>query len=238
MKHKKVSVAIAIAFLLPIKLMAGGYSEYENHKIWQLRLAAAQYASKEAERKCGWHPESEIRFTDQLPSTWNVSNEGLFLEIMTMLRFDQNARDIAFALEDKKSNARLWEVDEGNLPELKRIISTYGFPTVEEVGLEGANAMMVMVAHADQDLEFQKSAAIKMDEAVARGELPSYFPEVLRTIRPRIAEVSQTSDSDAANSRQDTGAVNSHQETDESPRECYETNNKNLFHSYIRSHYK
>jgi hypothetical protein len=106
---------------------------------------------------------------------------------MAMLRLDQNARAISVAFGDDESTTRVKEVDADNLAILKRIVSNHGFPTVDEVGGAGANAMLMLVAHADEDGEFQRYTLRKMDDEVAKGRLPAMYPAVLKSIRPNIA---------------------------------------------------
>ncbi|MCP1373802.1 hypothetical protein [Dyella lutea] len=223
--------ALVLAWLLPGTLLAGGYSEYENHQIWLLRLAAQRHAAQEAKDQCAWSPASPTTFSDQLSSIPEVPDQRLLLSIMAMIRLDQNARAIAVAMRDRKSSAweNVREVDAANLAGLKTIVSKYGFPTPHQVGEAAASAMLMLVAHADSDLEFQKSVARKMDQEVAAGTLPSYYPAVLRSIRPRITGASARSD--------DKPSVMVRR-TYGSPKECYEQRYKDDFNAYIRRRYK
>lgn len=83
---KKCSaVALILVWLIPVELFASGYSTYENHQIWQVRLAAGRYAAQEAQKKCSWASKSSTVFSDQLPSNENVSDERLFSNIMAMI---------------------------------------------------------------------------------------------------------------------------------------------------------
>lgn len=211
--------------LVPAQLFAAGYSEYENHKIWQLRLAAEKYAAQTAQKKCAWTPESPNIFSDEWPTYQTISNKRLSLRIATMIRLDQNARAISMALTDNKTaSAKTGEVDSDNLIALKNIFSEYGFPTREEVGEFGTNAMLMLVAHADSDFEFQKSVALRMDDEVAKGELPAIYPTILKVIRPQIAGASGNSN----NSSHDTGLKF------RSPRECYAQAYQAFIDSYTR----
>jgi hypothetical protein len=216
--------------LVPLKLLASGYSDQENHKIWQLRVAAGKYAAQQAQKKCAWTPRSPRTFSDQLPPNPDVSNEGLFTNIMAMIRIDQNARVISLALrDDKDAHLKVEEVDSENLTALKHIVSTYGFPTLEEVGETGVNAMLMLVAHADEDLEFQKSVALEMDNEVAKGELPSIYPAILKSIRPQITGAP----GNRGDVRPDTG-----EKAHRSPRECFNHEYQDFLDSYIRSGYR
>lgn len=232
MKRKTLgSAALTLACLLPISLLAKGYSAYENHQIWQLRLAAQRYAAQEAKDRCAWSPASPITFSDQLSSIPKVPDERLLLSILAMIRMDQNARAIAVALHDREGVAerKVGEVDAANLAELKTIVSAHGFPTPHQVGDAAASAMLILVAHADSDLEFQMSVAQKMDQEVAAGTLPSYYPAVLRSIRPRIT---------GASDRSDNKPSASNRRTYHSPKDCYEHRYQDRFNAYIRRWYK
>lgn len=223
--------ALVLTWLLPGTLLAGGYSEYENHQIWQLRLAAQRHAAHEAKDQCAWSPASPTTFSDQFSSTPKVPDQRLLLSIMAMIRLDQNARAIAVAMRDRKSSAweNVREVDAANLAGLKTIVSKYGFPTPNQVGDAAASAMLILVAHADSDLEFQKSVARKMDQEVAAGSLPTYYPAVLRSIRPRITGAPARPDGDPSADDRDTYRT---------PKECYEHRYQDRFNAYIRRWYK
>lgn len=223
--------ALVLTWLLPGKLLAGGYSEYENHQIWQLRLAAQRHAAHEAKDRCAWSPASPTTFSDQLSSMPKVPDQRLLLSIMAMIRLDQNARAIAVAMRDRKGSAweNVREVDAANLAGLKTIVSKYGFPTPNQVGDAAASAMLMLVAHADSDPGFQKDVARKMDEEVAAGSLPTYYPAVLRSIRPRITGAPARPDGDPSADDRDTYRT---------PKECYEHRYQDRFNAYIRRWYK
>ena len=225
---KKIgAVALALMWLLPVKVSASGYSEYENHEIWQLRLAAARYAAHKSQKICGWAPQSPVVFSDQFLLTEDISSERLFLSVMAMLRLDQNARAISDALpHDEVAYIKAKDVDYDNLLTLRNIFSDDGFPTRKQVGDTGLNAMLMLVAHADSDLEFQKSVLIKMNDEVDKGILPAIYPVILKTIRPQTAGASILPKNDS---------LDADRKTYSSPRECYAHTDQNFINSYIRS---
>lgn len=222
---------LALSLAIPMQAHAGGYSAYENHQIWQLRLAAQQHAAQEAQKKCAWAPASTVFFSDQSPSIRKVPDERLRARIMTMIRLDQNARAIVVALResDGAASEKLREVDADNLVELKEIFSRHGFPTPREVGDVATNAMLLLVAHADSDRDFQKAVARKMAEDVAEHELPAYFPAVLEAVRPEI--VGKTG-------RSGVRTPAARDESPDTPKQCYDREYRALFDRYIRHRYK
>lgn len=247
-----VVFCLAVGYCFSAQVIAGGYSDVENHEIWELRQAANQYAAQAAIKKCAWKPKSPTVPADQIPSDLHVSKPRLFHKLMAMLRLDQNARVIRGALDNDESRARLLEVDADNLPILKDITSTYGFPTVEEVGKVGANAMLLLVAHADKNLAFQKSTLRIMEDEVAKGRLSAMYPSVLKAIRPGLVEPSGPSakrssdDNEPSNNEKISkdGEPSKDGHADMVPgafstgRECYNSNYRKIFNSYIRSRYK
>lgn len=226
-------LVIGFSFFIPVEALAGGYTKQENQAIWELRLAAVHHASQEASKKCAWQPERPINPADQLPSNPHVGDKALFVKIMGMLRRDQNARIIANAVGSEESKVRLKQVDAANLPLLKQIVAKHGFPTEDEVGKTGANAMLMLVAHADADLAFQKSVAREMDGEVAAGELWAMYPKILRAIRPEIARSSTAPRKPAPVAP--VAADQPH--TPGSGPQCYLDTRNRLKKAYIRSHY-
>jgi hypothetical protein len=62
---RKLGLALlALSLAIPMQVLAGGNSAYENHQIWQLRLAAQQPAAQEAQKQCTWVPASNVIFSD------------------------------------------------------------------------------------------------------------------------------------------------------------------------------
>ena len=49
-------------------------------------------------------------------------------------------------------------IDRNNTEKMKKIISQYGWEIIESLGKKAKRSMLLIVEHADEDLEFQKSA--------------------------------------------------------------------------------
>jgi hypothetical protein len=58
----------------------------------------------------------------------------------------------------------------GNLPWLKDVIATYGWPGKSLVGVDGANAAWLLVQHADADPAFQRHCLGLLTTAAEAGE--------------------------------------------------------------------
>lgn len=107
-----------------------------------------------------------------------VSRPGLREDLLLMERQDQEAR--AFLLGsgwsfDANSPQVQWmnQVDSRNLERLKHILNQDGFPTAEEVGLDGVNAAWLISIHARSDPDFQQRVLALTIRHVQRGEVPS-----------------------------------------------------------------
>lgn len=230
-RHYILGMALLISMTLPIQaVFAQGYSDSANQEIWRLRLDAQKFASSESKKECSWSPDSPNTFSDQLILDEKISNKGLLIKIMSALRLDQNARAVSSAFLDHLSNAKVGEVDASNLPILKKIISTHGFPTVNEIGERGVNAMLLLLAHADQDLAFQRSAASIMKDEVAEGKLPGIYLLVLKSIRPNIFQSATIPDGELS----EKNPANGNPPSGKSKRECYNHAYQGFMDAYIR----
>lgn len=226
-----LAVVPLVAIALPIQIaFAQGYSESENQEIWHLRLDAQRFASLKSTKECSWSPSNPNTFSDQLIFDEKVSDGELLIKIMSALRLDQNARAVSSAFMDHSSNAKLVEVDTLNLPVLKRIISARGFPTVNEVGERGVNAMLLLLAHADRDPAFQRSAASVMQDEVAEGKLPGIYLLVLKSIRPNIFQSTSTPDAESP----EAGPANGSVTRVKSRKDCYSHAYQAFMDAYIR----
>lgn len=64
-----------------------------------------------------------------------------------------------------------WEAaDAENLPWLKRVIATTGWPGISQVGPDGAEAAWLLVQHADADPAFQRHCLGLLTAAAERGD--------------------------------------------------------------------
>jgi hypothetical protein len=107
-----------------------------------------------------------------------VSRPALREDLLLMARQDQEAR--AFLLTPGSSwpidpnDARVqWmsQVDSRNLKRLKHIVNQDGFPTAEEVGLDGVDAAWLVAIHAGSDPDFLQKVLALTIRHVQRGEV-------------------------------------------------------------------
>ena len=103
-----------------------------------------------------------------------VANKALQLELIQMYVNDQAARGNRmqhiinqYKLDTTQINKiSLYEVDEINRNQLKKIIEKYGFPTKALVGRDAMNGIFLIIQHADQDKEWQRSQLKNIEIAV------------------------------------------------------------------------
>ncbi len=88
-------------------------------------------------------------------------------ELLDMQAEDQRVRQIAIS---ERNWSMLQEIDQKHAPRLKEIIAEFGWPGIILVGLEGAEAMWLLVQH--QDLDFQKQCLPLLKDAVDKQEAP------------------------------------------------------------------
>jgi hypothetical protein len=94
-------------------------------------------------------------------------NQDLQTELLDMAREDQRVRDLCFS---EKNWSQIIEVDQQHNPRLKEIVAEYGWPGITLVGLEGSQAMWLLVQHQDLDLDFQKECLLRLKNAVDKQE--------------------------------------------------------------------
>lgn len=107
-----------------------------------------------------------------------VSRPALRENLLLMARQDQEAR--AFLLSsgwplDPGNPQVQWlnQVDSRNRARLKHIVNQDGFPTAEQVGLDGVEAAWLMTIHAGSDPDFQERVLSLTTRHVQRGEVGS-----------------------------------------------------------------
>ena len=238
LRHVFIS-AILFACASPSAALAHGYSEYENHRIWELRVAAAEYASTHSKEKCGWAPSAEITYSDQFVAEPSATNNEMLFDIMSMLRLDQNARAISNALgdDDTASSVKAQDVDSENLRRIKKLFSERGFPNETQVGESGVGAMLLLVAHADKDLEFQRSVLMDMEAQVNKGELSAIYPVTLKAIRPKLVQAESSQVTGRDSSTHESRAVDASRDDYSNPSQCFYHERNALIDWYIRARY-
>ncbi|MGE8218482.1 MAG: hypothetical protein ACN6OU_01865 [Stenotrophomonas acidaminiphila] len=214
--------------------LACGYSEKEAEAIWRARQIAAQFADLNAAEICKWMPESEITFADDIEAGEHILAPDLFAMVSRMIRQDQNALAIYNSFYDSaqagRAAAKLREVNATNLFIMKHYFATNEFPGIDEIGDNGVNALLLLIAHADADREFQGEMLEMINAKVSRGGLPQYIPSVLKSIRPQLSK------SDSASDRSGLGP--SARETSETPRQCYYSARSRLILEHLRDNYQ
>jgi hypothetical protein len=109
-----------------------------------------------------------------------VENKTLQLELIKMYVDDQAARgnimkNIIFKYQldstEVTTNGAII-VDERNRNRLKEIFKEIGFPTRKLVGKEAMNGIFLIIQHADNDKEWQKSQLKNIKKAVEKGDIP------------------------------------------------------------------
>ncbi len=227
------SAIIALTFCNTVA--ASGYSDTAHEAIWQIRLAAQRHAESRSGELCAWKPESPTSFADDLIADEQAGNLALLRIVIKLIRHDQNARAVHDAFKGdaaaaKTAGDRLKAVDKANLVVLRAYFDGNDFPGLDDIGEGGAHALLLLVAHADADPEFQKSIFLKMNEQVEKGNLPAMFPLILKTIRPQILGTKADPKNTPATSEVPRVA-------EETPRQCYERHRSKIFGEYLRAHF-
>jgi hypothetical protein len=129
-------------------------SEYTDQQISALKAhcpAAATWIANEESAILG-RPQSQISRAKA------VEFPRVRLELLQLVALDREARaDLKKTGYNMKSSAadHVSAVDEANLPKVRAIVRKYGFPTVEQVGEDGAEAAWVLAYDAVQDPSLQ-----------------------------------------------------------------------------------
>jgi hypothetical protein len=98
----------------------------------------------------------------------NGSNPQLAGELHEMARLDQEVRQ-KLDFNDKASMQTVADLDRKNEVKLRDILESYGWPSVELVGYEGAHDCWLLIQHGPFDLMEKYLPA--MEAAAARGDL-------------------------------------------------------------------
>ena len=88
-------------------------------------------------------------------------NKKLQSILVAMMKADQHMR-----FNPKKTGSKFSPIDINNTAKLKKIITKYGWPHRNLVGVKGALAAWLIVQHADHDLKFQKQCLVLMQKEV------------------------------------------------------------------------
>jgi hypothetical protein len=134
----------------------------------------------------GEDPKPKADPAGNAPAKNNTKVETLREELLRRVKEDQAARlEIVewmkrYQLADperlKKMNdepivKKLLQIDHSNTKWLKEVIDKYGWPCRSMVGDDGAHSAWLLVQHADNDREFQKSCLEMMKKLAPQGEV-------------------------------------------------------------------
>jgi hypothetical protein len=164
-----------------------GYGGSVREKIWHARETSNESSQKEASEKCHYSPASTSYLIDDDRDVdfSAVANPEYLRSLRKMLRDDQNARDLYNVYGDSDTSL-VRAIDKRNIDEFKALISEKGFPTSPMVGPAGMGAMMLLIAHADRDRDFQLKSFEVIEERSASGAIPGYVALTLKSIRPNV----------------------------------------------------
>ncbi|WP_312308623.1 DUF6624 domain-containing protein [Stenotrophomonas indicatrix] len=95
--------------------------------------------------------------------------QDLRAELLRMKDADQAVRELPLTTEGEERV--LSAVDAVHTARLKAIVAVHGWPTVAQVGHDGADAAWLLAQHADKDPAFQRSVAEAMEPLVAPGQV-------------------------------------------------------------------
>ena len=121
----------------------------------------------------------EHQLANPLEFTPNVTMPELRSELLQMKHIDQDIRKkIEQSLGEQGTPYQgvtpfgedMRRIDLENTERLKEIVEAIGYPSIEEVGLEGAIAMWVLVQHADHDVEFQELCLEQLQKHAENGQ--------------------------------------------------------------------
>jgi hypothetical protein len=110
------------------------------------------------------------RTTKKNPS---ASDRKLHAEIMAMAKVDEDERQKLIDAQgaDQSLIKRMESSDADHLRALRRIAPKGVLPDVGTVGVDGMNALLILVQHANGDQEFQREVLRNLDGRVKSGEV-------------------------------------------------------------------
>lgn len=120
-----------------------------------------------------WQAEMRARKAALKIEEQQPTQPALRARLLAMVASDQAARQAMMGGHEPTPEElkQLWKTDAENLPRIKAILKKHGFPSVKQVGKDGANAAFLLVQHADNDPAFQARALKLMQPLLARQEI-------------------------------------------------------------------
>lgn len=103
-----------------------------------------------------------------------VTKPKLRSELLKMAKRDQDVRAPLYGRADSLDDSdpliqKVRKVDAANSAQLREIVTTYGFPSVDMIGKRGVKAAWLLLQHADAEL--QRMMIPRVENAVHSGEL-------------------------------------------------------------------
>lgn len=96
-----------------------------------------------------------------------VRNPELRAELIAMLAEDQRVRSQP---PEKFDEALMASEDSRHTARLRQMVAQHGWPTLSDVGPDGAMAAFLIALHADRNPDFQKEALANMARLAEMGE--------------------------------------------------------------------
>ncbi|GGT05053.1 DUF6624 domain-containing protein [Streptomyces cinerochromogenes] len=108
-------------------------------------------------------------------------------ELLKRRTAEQEARQRAAKSAEHEDGLMVQTIDRDNTAWLKVVVGEYGWPGVDLVGEEGADAAWLIAQHADHDPWFQRRSLELITHAALAGQVPVTHYAYL-TDRVRVAE--------------------------------------------------
>lgn len=102
------------------------------------------------------HPRS---VASQDVAAGRFTHPELRLQLLAMYSKDQDARKGPEGVSDAVEN-----IDRKNLPAIRNIVDTHGFPSPAMVGKDGVEAAFILVQHANRDVQLQERVLNQLSE--------------------------------------------------------------------------
>ena len=87
-------------------------------------------------------------------------------DLLTMMKIDQEVRS-----KQPIDFSEMERIDRKHTKRRKEIVKDYGWPTIDQVGRDGAHAAWILVQHADLDLSFQEHCLSLMGKLLPSSQV-------------------------------------------------------------------
>ncbi len=152
---------------MAVLLASGGWTTAQAGDDWDAQL------NQQCPRMAAWiqAKQAEVAAHRKAHPLGKPSEPALRAELLKMGDADQQARNAAIAdgLKHPELMKAVLAVDAANLPRIKQLVSTRGFPTPAQVGEDGVQAAFLLVQHADRDPAFQTKVLEQLQASPDHG---------------------------------------------------------------------